>query len=257
MLANYHSHTTRCNHASGTEREYIEMAIKNGFKILGFSDHTPQPYPADYYSHIRMRMDELENYVDTLVNLRNEYKDDIQILIGFEVEYTRKYFDKLIKELNNYPVDYIIQGQHFVQDEIEGFYAGHMTDSEQDLIDYVDYAIEGMKTGLFSYLAHPDLIYYTGSDDIFKKHMSKLVAASIDLNIPLEVNMLGFDEKRNYPCHNFFGLAKEMGASFIIGCDAHTPETVRQPEAVPGFMEFLDAHQITVGDNICNLKSIK
>ena len=90
MLANYHSHTPRCNHATGSEKEYIESAIANGFKILGFSDHTPQPYPSSFKSNIRMGMEELENYVDTLVNLREEYKDDITIYIGFEVEYFKR-----------------------------------------------------------------------------------------------------------------------------------------------------------------------
>ena len=108
MLANYHTHTTRCNHATGTEREYIETAISNGFKILGFSDHVPQPYPSDYYSHIRMTMEETEGYVDTLVKLRDEYKDDIHIVIGYEVEYTHKYFHKLLEHIRQYPLDYII-----------------------------------------------------------------------------------------------------------------------------------------------------
>ena len=45
MFANYHTHTARCNHASGTEREYVEAAIKSGLKILGFADHTPYPFP--------------------------------------------------------------------------------------------------------------------------------------------------------------------------------------------------------------------
>ena len=30
MKSNYHTHTWRCNHARGTEREYIETAKKNG-----------------------------------------------------------------------------------------------------------------------------------------------------------------------------------------------------------------------------------
>jgi histidinol-phosphatase (PHP family) len=30
ILANYHTHTTRCKHAVGTEREYIET-MKNCF----------------------------------------------------------------------------------------------------------------------------------------------------------------------------------------------------------------------------------
>jgi histidinol-phosphatase (PHP family) len=45
MKINYHTHTTRCHHAAGTEREYVEAAIANGIKVLGFADHTPYPFP--------------------------------------------------------------------------------------------------------------------------------------------------------------------------------------------------------------------
>ena len=60
MIANYHTHTWRCLHAAGTEREYVENAIKGGYKILGFSDHTPMPYPGGYVSNVKMRPDQLE-----------------------------------------------------------------------------------------------------------------------------------------------------------------------------------------------------
>lgn len=256
MLANYHTHTVRCNHATGTEREFIESAIKNGFKILGFSDHTPQPYPAHYYSHIRMEMHEVENYTDTLVKLRDEYKDDIQIYIGYEVEYTHKYFDKLIQHLKQFPLDYIIQGQHFIPDEIDGFYAGAMTDDAEKLAAYADMAIEGMHTRLFSYLAHPDLIYYDGPDDVFQKHMKRVIQAAISLKLPLEVNMLGFTGGRNYPSDRFFSLASEMGASFVIGCDAHNPIDLRQPDKYPEFKAFLDKNNITYGDNVIELRPL-
>ena len=33
MIANYHTHTWRCRHADGTEREYVERAIEGGLKI--------------------------------------------------------------------------------------------------------------------------------------------------------------------------------------------------------------------------------
>ena len=38
---NFHSHTVRCQHAVGEEREYVEEAIKEGFEVIGFSDHSP------------------------------------------------------------------------------------------------------------------------------------------------------------------------------------------------------------------------
>ena len=50
MIANYHTHTWRCRHADGTEREYVERAIEGGLKILGFSDHSPYPFPDGYDS---------------------------------------------------------------------------------------------------------------------------------------------------------------------------------------------------------------
>ena len=257
MLANYHTHTARCNHAIGTEREYIEQAIGAGFKILGFSDHVPQPYPENYDFHIRMKLSEIENYTSTLTKLKEEYKNDIQIFIGYEAEYQPKYFLKMLKEIRKFPIDYLIQGQHFVADEIEGFYSGAMTDSVDDLKAYVDLTIEGMQTGLFTYLAHPDLINFIGPDEIFKKHMTPLVQTAIDLNIPLEINMLGFMDDRNYPCDRFFSLATDMNAPLIIGCDAHNPKHVMQPETLPGFVEFLNKHNIKIGDNKIELRPIK
>ncbi len=38
---NYHTHTSRCGHAGGSDEEYVQAAIKAGYQILGFSDHAP------------------------------------------------------------------------------------------------------------------------------------------------------------------------------------------------------------------------
>ena len=35
MIANYHTHTWRCRHADGTEREYVERAIEGGIRCWG------------------------------------------------------------------------------------------------------------------------------------------------------------------------------------------------------------------------------
>ena len=63
-LHNYHTHTKRCNHAEGCEREYVEQAIANGMKTLGFSDHAPYLFTDGYYSAFRMRVEELESEKD-------------------------------------------------------------------------------------------------------------------------------------------------------------------------------------------------
>ena len=158
MIVNYHTHTPRCHHAVGQEREYVENAIRAGFKTLGFSDHSPMIFEGDYYSNFRMTPAEIDGYVGTILSLREEYKHDINLLIGFETEYYPKYFEKYLELISPYPIDYIIMGQHFVGNEIGARHNYHPTDKIEQLEEYVDQVLEGLGTGCFSYLAHPDMI---------------------------------------------------------------------------------------------------
>lgn len=254
MLANYHTHTVRCHHAHGTEREYIEKAIAEGFQVLGFSDHVPQPYPEGFHSGIRMEISEIPDYTGTLLKLREEYKDQIQILIGYEVEYSRRFFPQLLDILKKHPVDYLIQGQHFAVNEVDGFYVGAPFTGEEKLASYVDTTIEGMETGAFTYLAHPDLPYYQGDEESYLRQMRRLVKRAVELDVPLEINMYGFSDRRNYPCDRFFKMAAEYKPKFVLGCDAHQPILVRQPEETPGLPEFLAKYGIDCGDNIVAIR---
>ena len=49
-IANYHTHTSRCGHAGGTDEEYVLAAIEAGWQVLGFSDHMPWPYESGFTS---------------------------------------------------------------------------------------------------------------------------------------------------------------------------------------------------------------
>ena len=35
-MQNFHTHTYRCHHAKGSDREYVEAAIKAGYTEIGF-----------------------------------------------------------------------------------------------------------------------------------------------------------------------------------------------------------------------------
>ena len=134
VKANYHTHTYRCNHATGTEREYVEMAIQNGIKILGFSDHTPYFFGDDYSAYIRMRMDEMEGYITTVLDLKKEYQKDIEIHVGLEVEYFEDYFDEIYRELEQYPLEYFLLATHWYGNSHETEpYFGIYTEDEKVL----------------------------------------------------------------------------------------------------------------------------
>ncbi len=232
MTANYHTHTPRCRHASGTEREYAENARKGGLRILGFSDHTPYDYsPSAYKSGIRMEVEELGDYVSTLEGLRREYEGQLDIRIGLEVEYYPNLFRRLLDTAKAHGVEYMILGQHFVGNEEGEPYSGQPTDDEGILDRYVKQSIEGLQTGAITYVAHPDLMRYVGDGRIYDRHMREFCRAARDLSIPLEINLLGVRDHRHYPNEAFWRIAGEEGNTAILGSDAHQPEAVVCPEA--------------------------
>lgn len=176
MLCNYHTHTFRNRHSSGTEREYIEAAIGCGIRTLGFSEHAPYRYPDGYSSWFHLQQEELEDYVATILSLKEEYAGKIDILLGFEAEFYPKLFDEFLAIIRPYPVDYMILGQHFLQNEYDGRSSGTPTDDPDVLHAYVEQCIQGMQTGCFSYLAHPDLLEFTGSDALYTQEIQALCA---------------------------------------------------------------------------------
>lgn len=228
LVANYHTHTKRCQHAVGEEREYIEQAIEQGIQILGFSDHIPCPFKTEYISHIRMTMDEAEEYMERLRKYQKEYRNDIHLYAGFEAEYIPEFYEEQIKLCDRIGCDYLILGQHFMRSEEFGPYSGGRNTSEELLIEYVDSIITAMKTGRFRYLAHPDLIYYVGEDEIYQLHMKRLCEAMKQMHIPMELNILGARDQRQYPTERFWELAGQVGNDVIIGIDAHSPNQIRQ-----------------------------
>ncbi len=246
LKANYHTHTARCRHAWGEDKEYVEHAIREGMEVLGFSDHCPWVFPKNYVSHTRMEPRELDNYFYALEALKQEYARDITIYIGFESEYIPELMEEQNRLLDGYPVDYMLLGEHFTASEITGPYTGHPTEDEADLKRYVDLVIEGMETGKYAYTAHPDLIHYTGSDAVYAEHMLRLCRYLKAHDIPVEINLLGVVEHRHYTSGRFLRIAQEVGNSAIIGCDAHTPDRLSNSEYIQTCLDLAKQYALPV-----------
>lgn len=246
MLANYHSHTSRCHHATGTERAYVERAVEGGLKLLGFSDHTPYFFDEpDYYSSFRMRPEELEDYVEVLQALRSEYADRITLHIGLEAEYYPKLFPRLLDFLRQYPIEYLILGQHALYNEVEGIYPSHPTTDRKLLDQYQGQTLEALDTGVFTYFAHPDLFCFEGDESAYEAHVRTLCRHAMKRKIPLEFNLLGLAEGRHYPNPRFWQLVAEEGCPVILGCDAHSPEGVWDPALISRGEAILQRFGIT------------
>lgn len=240
LTANYHAHTWRCRHAEGTEREYIEAAIEMGVKTFGFSDHIPFPQGIGYTSRIRMGMEQAEEYVACIRKLAKEYARQIEILVGFEAEYVPDFYIEQMRMFHRLGCDYLIMGQHFFQSEEFGPYTGTPTVEESRIRQYVDEIIEGMSTGSYRYLAHPDIINYQGMDSVYEWEITRLCRKMKELHVPLEINLLGIGEGKYYPCDRFWRIAGEVGNEVILGLDAHSPEHVRDRNSYYKSLDLVD-----------------
>jgi len=249
MKYNYHTHTKRCRHASDEDRKYIENAIAAGMKVLGFSDHVPYPFEGDYYSGFRMFVHQAEEYATSLAALREEYKGQIDIKIGYEAEYYPRFFEKMLRLVTQYPCDYLILGQHFLENEMTGKYSGSPTEDESYLKIYVDEVCEAMRTGLFTYVAHPDLLNYRSDMKVFDREYSRMIECAIDSKMPLEINLLGIQGPRHYPCERFFELCGKYGAPVCIGSDAHSADMVYHEESYKKALAICDRYNLTLIEN--------
>lgn len=255
MRSNFHTHTFRCGHAEGTEREYIEAAIKAGIKTLGFSDHTPQIFGTDYVSPVRMTVDKVFDYAETINALKKEYEKDIKIYLGFEAEYYPKCFSRLLDLYRQINPDYVILGQHSADNEYDGELFLNATDDEKILAKYAAQVIEALDTGVFSYVAHPDAMNFTGYDITYEKYMLAVCEKAKAKDIPLEVNFLGLANGRHYPTEKFWRCAKAVGNKVIFGIDAHSVDEIEKcAQTEERALKFLEPSNLEITDKIKNLR---
>ena len=230
MLFNYHTHTKRCNHAVGEDREYVEAAIKAGIKVLGISDHAPYLFPfSGYYSPHRVSLEQAEEYVSSVRALAKEYEKDVRILCGFELEYFPRYHEREMEYLKTFSPDYVIMGQHFLGNEPD--HSSSRGDKAETLKAYVSQVLEGLQTGDFLYLAHPDMSGYAYPEKDLEREYRRLCEGAKALGIPLEINLLGIRGNRWYPDERLFRIAAEVGNEIVLGVDAHSPEDFFHPTA--------------------------
>ena len=251
-MFNLHTHTYRCHHASGKDEEYVIKAIENGYSTIGFSDHAPYLFPNGYVSSFRMLPNEAEGYAKSINSLKEKYNGKIDIKLGFELEYYPALFEKEIEFLKTFNYDYLILGQHYVDNEYEDYaiYSDSPTKSPAVLDKYISQVILGAKSGYYTYVAHPDLINFKDDSELYIKKMTYMITELKKIGIPLEFNFLGFTAKRNYPNLDFWKIVSEVGNDVVIGLDAHNPSVYDDKENLQKAKQILQNLNITPLDKI-------
>ena len=243
-ISNFHTHTYLCGHAEGWVPDYVRVAQAAGCTALGFSDHCPYPEQdsrfwlmdggngaarrLNLWPEIRMQEHETGEYVAAVRQAGETV--DFPIYLGFECEYDKRLYSWYKDELlGRWGADYLAFGPHWVAGGQDLPYIPGVT-SKAEIRRYFDGVVEGIASGLFAFVAHPDLIMANGRDwnSEIEAGLAAVLDAAIDCKLPVEVNGLGLARStqvglagRLYPHHKFWELAALRGATVICNSDAH------------------------------------
>jgi len=227
MTIDLHNHTIRCNHAIGSVESYVEKAIIQNIDILGFSDHAPMHFDEAY----RMRFDEMDAYEKDILHVKEHYRNDISIVLGYEVDYLEGYIDESVMKRK---VDYFIGSVHYLGNwgfdnpEFIGEYQNRNIDEIWQR--YFD-AIEALaKSNLFDIVGHIDLMKvfnFLPHKDV-RLIAKNAIKAIKKANLVVEINAAGLRKpaREQYPSSPILEMLAEHDIPITFGSDAHAPEHI-------------------------------
>ena len=181
MPFSHHSHSGQfCpGHAQNTLEEVIQTAIAKRMQVFALTEHMPRHnedlYPEELeagWDH-QKHLDNEANYFKEAVRLREKYKSQINIPIGFECDWIRPGSLDLIKEsLRKYPFDLFVGSVHHVHtipidfsDELYAKARDVAGGTDEKLFeDYFDAQFEMLKALKPPVVGHFDLIRLKSDD---------------------------------------------------------------------------------------------
>lgn len=255
-----HTHTEYCPHGSGeSAEEMIRRAIELGYESYSITEHAPFPErfiwesDAKYHydlSSFNMKNSDTEYYLKDMHKLKEKYKNDIQIKVGFEVDYMTGYENEIKNFLDEYHsyIDDSIISVHFLEgtgglravdyspsDYKEGIldFYGSFKEIESAYYKKIETLINA-DLGLYKPKRIGHITLYRKfqnydfkledelSDAIIPDHIVQLL---LEKNIQLDYNLSGYNKpylKDSYPpCYLLNDLIAK-GICLVPGSDAHS-----------------------------------
>ena len=228
VLYETHSHTPLCRHAVGQPEEYAAAAFERGFRGIVITCHNPMP--DGFSSNVRMRLEELDEYVRIVGAARDMWEGRVDVRLGLEADYFPGYEGFLEQQLRSAEFNYVLGSVH---PQIHEFRAKYWHDDplEYQRI-YFRLLAEAAETKLFDCLAHPDLVKNETSENWQPERIMEDIQQALDriaaTGIAMELNTSGVN-KIIPEMNPFPDMLREMqrrGIPVVIGADAHHPQRV-------------------------------
>ncbi len=233
MLTDNHTHTHFSTDSEASVREQIEAAIKSGLSGITITDHLDPEFPLD----ASMFMFDIDEYFKEISPLKDEYKGQINVLIGVEIG-MRTDQEKLLNKLAaSYPFDTVIGSIHVVEN-FDPYYPEYW--NKYGVKEGLNLFFETTKRCVEMYdfydsLGHIDYIFRYAPDKgagFSAKDfpvIDDILRTLIDKDKALEINTAGlkYGLAEPHPCSYVLKRYHELGGRKItIGSDGHKPEHI-------------------------------
>lgn len=237
MRVDTHMHTPLCGHAEGDPIEYAMAARDKGIDLITITCHTPMDWDAFGQEGIRMRRDQLEEYVHLVQEAAEAAKPlGVEVLCGIEAEVfpDELHMESMDEILAAHSWDFVLGSLHAQCESYRGWLSSHKVRKDAMKIDsYFRHLIDGAQSGRYDSMSHPDVIRTYGVVQEFnpaehEEVIREFLQTLVDEDICLEVNTSGLT-KGDYEVHPdpmILDWAAEMGVKLTIGSDSHRPDAV-------------------------------
>jgi len=230
-LVDCHLHSHLSADGSGSIPEFCRRAIERGLTHVCFTEHADfDPQDPGYGCF------DYGSYLTEIRVARRRFDDTLEIRIGVEIDYQRRFEEDIKAFLDNLEFDFVVGGVHYVGGDWMGSsqFALHPAVEVYDL--YFDEVEHLIKSGLADVLGHLDLIkrYRTPVDGPFDlerwgERIEKILVMAIERDIGLEINTSGLRQapQDSYPALETIELYRALGGQILtVGSDAHEPDDV-------------------------------
>ena len=227
--ADYHMHTALSPDSEASIESQVETAIRRGFNEIAITDHFEFDLINDRWE---LTLD-LDEYIQTILFYKEQYKDKITIRLGVEVGFETRYKKEIETLLKDRPFDFIICSTHKCEGQ-ELYYGDFFKGKPQKeaYTTYFEHVLDTLKNfDNFNVYGHLDYVNRYGDYPVkildthdYWDQITEILRILIEKGKGLEVNTSGI----RYGLGHFNPqipvlreYAKMGGEIITIGSDSH------------------------------------
>ncbi|KYO63814.1 histidinol-phosphatase HisJ family protein [Thermovenabulum gondwanense] len=236
----FHVHIEQGPYTLKWLKKFIEKAKERNIEEIGISEHIYRFVqakniwkggPIRNEWHEKRATEDIEEYISLIEKAK---KEGFPVKLGIEADYFPENEEIIREFIKDYPFDFVIGSVHWLSefgfDNPERIKDWEGRDIDKVYEEYYITLISAVKSGIFDFIAHPDLVKifnYRSKADLSNIY-GNLAEEIKSKNMCIEVSTAGLRKpvKEIYPSEDLMYYFSKFDIPVILNSDAHCPEDV-------------------------------